>query len=67
VRLGRCPEPLQTYASFLAFLDGMVAARFLRPTDRARVLVGTDPAALLGQCVAYTPPPAHTWLTSRES
>jgi hypothetical protein len=40
----------------------MVAARFLRDADRARVLVASDSETLLAQFADWTAPPADKWL-----
>jgi uncharacterized protein (TIGR00730 family) len=50
------------YAPLLALLDHMVAQGFMRPTDRARVLVATTPEDLLARFAAYVPPPTEKWL-----
>jgi uncharacterized protein (TIGR00730 family) len=50
------------YAPLIAFFDRMVAARFLRAEDRARVIVARDPATLLDRFADYSAPPADKWL-----
>ena len=50
------------YAPLVAFFEGMVAARFLRETDRARVIVERDPERLLARFADYVAPPADKWL-----
>ncbi len=50
------------YAPLIALFDHMVAARFLKPEDRARVIVARDPAILLARFADYVAPPANKWL-----
>jgi uncharacterized protein (TIGR00730 family) len=50
------------YAPLIALFDHMVAARFLKPEDRARVIVERDPARLLARFADYVAPPANKWL-----
>ncbi len=51
----------------VAFLDHAVAERFLRPADRALLLVEERPAALLDALAAYQPPPHPRWIGPRQS
>jgi uncharacterized protein (TIGR00730 family) len=44
------------YASLLALLDHSVAEGFLKPKHRARVLVASEPGALLDAMEAWIPP-----------
>jgi len=50
------------YDGLLAFLDGCVAERFLKPQHRAMLIVAGDAAALLDQLTAYRPPTVEKWL-----
>jgi uncharacterized protein (TIGR00730 family) len=45
------------YAPLMDLLGHAVAEGFLRPADRALVLVDTDPARLIDGLMAYQPPP----------
>ena len=55
------------YAPLLAFLDRAVAERFVRPSYRAMLLVGDDPAALLDRLAAYEPPAVARWVSGAET
>jgi uncharacterized protein (TIGR00730 family) len=48
----------------LAFLDHMVAAKFLRPEHQAMLLVGDSLEPLLAEMLAFQPPDAGKWLAS---
>lgn len=50
------------YAPLVRFLQRSVAEGFLRPEHRAALLVGTDPAELLGRLAAWRPAPLGKWL-----
>jgi uncharacterized protein (TIGR00730 family) len=50
------------YDAFLAFLDQMVAAEFLRPEHRGLVLVENDVQAMLERLEAYRAPDLPRWL-----
>jgi uncharacterized protein (TIGR00730 family) len=55
------------YDPLLATLDHMTREGFVRPQQRAMVLVADDPAALLDRLAAYHPPSTTRWLTAAES
>ena len=55
------------YTPLLAFLDHMVAERFLPPEHRAMVLVETRPEALLAGLAAYETPPVPHWIDRAET
>ena len=55
------------YSPLLAFLDHMVAQRFLRDEHRAMVLVDTTPAPLLARLTAYEPPVVSKWIDRTET
>jgi uncharacterized protein (TIGR00730 family) len=50
------------YGPLVGFLERSVAEGFLRPEHRAALLVGTDPAELLGGLAAWRPAPLGKWL-----
>lgn len=54
------------YDPLLALLDHMTDAGFLRPQQRAMVLVDDTPAPLLAHLAAYHPPAVTRWLTPAE-
>jgi uncharacterized protein (TIGR00730 family) len=54
------------YAGLLAFLDGAVAAGFVKPAPRSMLLVDTDPSALVARMKAYIPPSAPKWIRATE-
>jgi uncharacterized protein (TIGR00730 family) len=49
------------WAPLLAFLDGAVAAGFVRPAHRAMLLVDDDPDRLLDRLASYEPPEVRRW------
>lgn len=53
------------YDQLLGFLDGAVAAGFLRPASRALALVGTDPDSLLAELEAAPSARYDRWQDSR--
>ena len=55
------------YDPLLALLDHMEREGFVRPQQRAMVLVADEPATLLDRLAAYRPPSAPRWLTAAES
>ena len=55
------------YTPLLAFLDQMVAQRFLRDEHRAMVLVDTTPTALLARLMEYEPPLVSKWIDRTET
>ena len=63
-QLGQAPKPCGLlevegfFAPLLAFLDGAVRARFLRPQHRALLLVDDDPDRLLDTLAQQPPAPA---------
>jgi uncharacterized protein (TIGR00730 family) len=50
------------YHLLLEFLDRGVAARFIKPEHRGLYIVEQDPAALLDQLAAHTPPVIEKWI-----
>jgi uncharacterized protein (TIGR00730 family) len=50
------------FEKFLGFLDHAVEERFLRPANRAMLLVEGTPGALLDRMAAYQPPRVEKWL-----
>jgi predicted Rossmann-fold nucleotide-binding protein len=50
------------FDKMLAFLDHMVAERFLKPEHRALLLVAEDTEVLIEAMQAFTPPDAGKWL-----
>ena len=50
------------FGDLLRFLDGAVAHQFLKPANRARVIVDDDPRALLDQLEAHAAPARTKWL-----
>jgi uncharacterized protein (TIGR00730 family) len=50
------------FGDLLRFLDGAVAQQFLKPANRARVIVGDDPRSLLDRFEAHAPPGATRWV-----
>lgn len=50
------------YAPFLAFIDHMVATRFLPAAHRHSIVVDADASALLGKLIAYERVDAPKWL-----
>jgi uncharacterized protein (TIGR00730 family) len=55
------------FESLIRFLDHMVEERFLRPEQRAVVLVDGDPAALLDRLAAARPAPAERRIRRAET
>ena len=55
------------YDPLLALLDHMAREGFVRPQQRAMVLVADEPAALLDRLAAYRAPSAPQWLTAAEA
>jgi uncharacterized protein (TIGR00730 family) len=51
------------YGHLLAFMDHMVAQRFVRGEHRAQVLVDDDAEALLDRMAGFQPQPAGKWLS----
>ena len=49
------------YDALVAFLDHAVAERFVRPAQRDRITVASDPLALLAGLRAHTPPNVSRW------
>ena len=64
--LHRKPIGLLNVAGFfdamLAFLDHLVAERFLKPEHRALLIVAEEIDDLLERMAAFTPPDANKWL-----
>lgn len=54
------------YAPLDAFLDGIVAAGFLRPTHRAMAHLHTDPEGILDAFGAHTPVVETKWMTEAQ-
>ena len=50
------------YRPFLAFIDHMVACKFLPPEHRHLISVDPDPAALIGQLRHFVPTSVPKWL-----
>ncbi len=55
------------YDPLLALVDHMAREGFVRPQQRAMVLVDDEPAALLDRLAAYRPPSTTRWLTEAET
>jgi uncharacterized protein (TIGR00730 family) len=55
------------YRPLVSFLDHAAEAGFLRPEDRARMVVARDPDELLDRFAAWRPPPAERWIDDRTS
>ena len=55
------------YASLLAFIDQLVAQRFLREEHRSLVFVETDPEALLTRLSEYQAPDLPRWIDKASS
>ncbi len=55
------------FEPLIRFLDHMVEERFLRPEQRARVLVDRDPVALLDRLAAARPAPAEPRIRRAET
>ncbi len=54
------------YDGLTGFLDGIVAAGFLRAEHRAMLTSGTDPQALIAAMRAYAPPALGKWIADSE-
>jgi uncharacterized protein (TIGR00730 family) len=54
------------YSPLLAFLDHGVREQFVRPTQRATLLVESDPVRLLDRLAEYEAPPSVRWLGAAE-
>lgn len=50
------------FDALLAFLDHMVAEKFLKPENRAMLLSDSSAAGLLGQLERYRPPDVQKWI-----
>jgi uncharacterized protein (TIGR00730 family) len=50
------------YDPLIAFLDGVVAHRFLKPAHRDMLVVAEDSDALLDRLAAYRPPDVGKWI-----
>jgi uncharacterized protein (TIGR00730 family) len=50
------------YDPLIAFLDGVVAHRFLKPAHRDMLLVAEDSDALLDRLASYRPPDVGKWI-----
>lgn len=50
------------YGPLTAFLDHAVREGFLAARNRAMLLTGTDPEAVLERLVAWEPPPVERWI-----
>jgi uncharacterized protein (TIGR00730 family) len=55
------------YDPLLALVDHMAREGFVRPQQRAMVLVDDDPDALLDRLDGYHPPSTTRWLTPSEA
>jgi uncharacterized protein (TIGR00730 family) len=55
-------NPADFFASFLAFIDHMVKAKFLPPAHRGSICVDTDPNALIGKLQTFTRVEVPKWL-----
>jgi uncharacterized protein (TIGR00730 family) len=51
------------YQQLLGFVDWMVTEEFVRPVDRARIVVEDDPAHLLARLQHYESPATPKWVT----
>jgi uncharacterized protein (TIGR00730 family) len=54
--------PSSFFAPLLAYLDSLVAQKFVRPEHRQMVTLGDDPRALLEQLAAYRPSALPKWI-----
>jgi hypothetical protein len=67
-QLGLHPKPVAAldvagfYRPLVAFLDGAVGERFVRPEHRGMLLVAEDAGALLDRLAAYQPPAVDKWI-----
>lgn len=59
--LGMC-GPSSFFAPLLAYLDSLVAQKFVRPEHRQMVSLGEDPRVLLEQLAAYQPSTLPKWI-----
>lgn len=50
------------YDSLIGFIDGVVAAGFLRQQHRDMLIVRDDPAGLLDAMIGYAPPVLDKWI-----
>ncbi len=50
------------YQPFLAFIDGMIAARFLPEAHKHSIAVDADPEALVGKLIGFQRVDAPKWL-----
>ncbi|TVV72433.1 TIGR00730 family Rossman fold protein [Sphingomonas solaris] len=55
------------YDAMSGFIDHVVAEGFLRPADRARLIVTHDPAAMLDAVAGFVAPPARRWIDDSEA
>ncbi|MEJ1960283.1 MAG: TIGR00730 family Rossman fold protein [Gammaproteobacteria bacterium] len=51
------------YDSLLSFIDTAVKKQFLKPANRAMILVSADPTELLDQMQRYTAPTVTKWIS----
>lgn len=54
------------YDGLIAYLDAVVAHRFIKPGHRSLLIIAHQPDDLIGQLRRYRPPDAPAWLTSGE-
>lgn len=50
------------YAALLAFLDHMVAEKFLKAKQRDLLMAGSDPVEILDRMARFVPPESDKWL-----
>jgi uncharacterized protein (TIGR00730 family) len=55
------------YTRLLEFIEHCVAERFIRPENRAMLLVESDPTILLRRLAEYSPPKVEKWIGRDET
>jgi uncharacterized protein (TIGR00730 family) len=50
------------FDGLLAFIDHSIDERFVKPDNRAMILISDTPEGLLSQFEAYRPPAVHKWI-----
>jgi uncharacterized protein (TIGR00730 family) len=51
----------------IAFLDEVVAARFLKQQTRDMLIIASTPAEVIDACLSYQAPVGHKWLTKEKT
>ena len=59
--------PAQFFAPLLAYLDGLVAQKFVRAAHRNMVIADEDPGILLERLAAQQPPSVPKWILPTET